>query len=61
MTASPYSKLKPEPERSYEAKTRLCLKCQKRFVSTWPGERVCQRCKYQKDWREGTVPLSEYK
>ncbi len=61
MTAAASSKLKPEPESSYEAKTRVCLKCRKRFVSSWPGERVCQICKSQKDWREGTIPLSEYK
>ncbi len=52
---------KPEPERSYEAKTRLCLKCQKRFVSTWPGERVCQRCKSEANWRGGAFPLNEDK
>ncbi len=52
---------KPEPERSYEAKSRLCLKCRKRFVSTWPGNRVCQSCKSEPNWREGTLPLNEYK
>jgi len=57
MTAADSSKLKPEPERSYEAKTRLCLKCRKPFVSSWPGERVCPDCKYQTNWREGTIPL----
>ncbi len=61
MTESPGSKLKPEPERSYEAKTRLCLKCRKRFVSSWPGNRVCQRCKSEPNWREGALPLNEYK
>ena len=39
MTAPPRSKLKPEPERDYEAKSRLCLKCRKPFESSWPGER----------------------
>ena len=52
---------KPEPLHSYEAKPRLCLKCLKPFVSTWPGNRVCQRCKSQSNWREGTIPLNEYK
>jgi hypothetical protein len=61
MTESPRSKLKPEPESSYEAKTRLCLMCRKPFVSSWPGERVSQSCKYQPNWREGTIPLYEYK
>ena len=44
-----------------ETKSRLCLKCRKPFVSTWPGERVCQDCKSQTNWREGTIPLNEYK
>ncbi len=61
MTAAASSKLKPEPERSYEAKPRLCLKCRKPFVSTWPGNRVCQRCKSEPNWREGAIPLNEYK
>ena len=60
MTGNDYPR-KPEPERGYEAKPRLCLKCRKRFVSTWPGERVCQSCKSQANWREGTLPLNEYK
>ncbi len=50
-----------EPDRSYEAKSRLCLKCRKRFMSSWPGERVCPSCKSQLNWREGTIPLNEYK
>ncbi len=44
-----------------ETKSRLCLKCRKPFVSTWPGERVCRSCKSQTNWREGTLPLNEYK
>jgi hypothetical protein len=48
---------KPEPERSYEAKTRLCLKCRKPFASSWPGERVCRSCKSHLNWREGTIPF----
>jgi len=47
MTSPAGSVLKPQPERSYEAKTRLCLKCRKPFVSTWSGERVCRICKSQ--------------
>ncbi len=61
MPASPYINRKPEPEGSYEAKSRLCLNCRKPFVSTWPGNRVCQRCKSEPNWREGTLPLNEYK
>ncbi len=51
----------PQRNDGYEAKTRLCLKCRKPFVSSWPGERVCQRCKSQSNWREGAIPLNEYK
>ena len=25
---------------------------------SWPGERVCQDCKSEPNWREGTVPLT---
>ncbi len=58
MTAAASSKLKPEPERSYEAKSRLCLKCREPFVSSWPGERVCRRCKSRSNWREGKIALT---
>ena len=54
-------RFKPEPLHSYEAKSRLCLKCRKPFVSSWPGERVCRGCKDQGNWREGALPLNEYK
>ncbi len=60
MTVPPRSKLKPEPERDYEAKSRLCLKFRKPFESSWPGERLCPSCKTGTNWREGTTPLNEY-
>ncbi len=60
MTAPLRSKLKPEPERDYEAKSRLCLKCRKPFGSSWPGERLCPGCKSEANWREGITPLYEY-
>ncbi len=60
MTREHY-RSKPEPEREDEAKARLCLKCRKPFVSSWPGERVCQSCKSLQSWREGTIPVSRYK
>lgn len=44
---------KPEPERKYEAKIRLCLKCREEFRSEWPGERICRSCKSSSAWREG--------
>ena len=43
---------KPESDRIYERKQRCCLRCQKAFTSTWPGERVCQPCKSSSDWRD---------
>jgi hypothetical protein len=45
---------KPEPERVYDAKVRNCLKCREEFDSSWPGERVCKRCKSTDGWRNGS-------
>ncbi len=44
---------RPEPERVYEVKDRKCLKCQQVFKSSWPGERVCKKCKLRMRWRGG--------
>jgi hypothetical protein len=44
---------KPESDRGYERKRRACLRCQKQFNSSWPGERVCMPCKSTTEWREG--------
>jgi len=46
--------MKPEPERVYEVKTRKCLRCQDAFESSWPGERVCKRCKSSDSWRNSS-------
>jgi hypothetical protein len=51
---------KPEPLHTYEAKSRPCLMCREPFTSSWPGERVCPRCKTSKAWTEGTSPHLEY-
>ncbi len=45
---------KPEPLHTYEAKSRRCLKCREPFASSWPGERVCSRCKSSAVWRTST-------
>jgi hypothetical protein len=45
---------KPEPERVYEVKTRNCLKCEESFESSWPGERICKRCKSSDSWRNSS-------
>jgi hypothetical protein len=44
---------KPQPERTYEKKCRQCLMCREPFISEWPGERVCRKCKSTNAWREG--------
>ena len=44
---------KPESDRGYERKRRSCLRCQKQFSSSWPGERVCTPCKSSSEWRDG--------
>ncbi len=46
---------KPEPLHIYEAKSRRCLKCREPFTSSWPGERVCPRCKSSAVWRTGRL------
>ena len=43
--------LKPEPDKTYEPKVRKCLMCREVFTSTWPGERICSRCKSSGAWR----------
>ncbi len=42
---------KPEPEVSHEVKQRRCLICGHGFMSAWPGERVCRRCRGSELWR----------
>ncbi|HMA15915.1 MAG: hypothetical protein ACM35H_11750 [Bacteroidota bacterium] len=44
---------KPHPAESHPPKSRRCLMCRDRFESSWPGERVCKRCKSTAAWREG--------
>jgi hypothetical protein len=51
---------KPKPLHTYEEKPRRCLKCRESFTSSWPGERVCPRCKTSKIWIEGAAPNHEY-
>jgi len=51
---------KPEPLHTYEAKARRCLMCHKRFTSSWPGERVCPRCKTKEAWRECSTLRDQY-
>jgi hypothetical protein len=45
---------KPSMKRIGEAKSRLCLKCRKPFMSEWSGERICKRCKSSLGWRDGS-------
>lgn len=44
---------KPHPAETHRPKLRRCLMCRDRFESSWPGERVCKRCKSTVAWREG--------
>ncbi len=45
---------KPTPERKHEPKHRKCLRCHAPFMSEWPGERICGKCKASNAWRQGT-------
>ncbi len=33
-------------------KERKCLMCREPFMSEWPGERVCRKCKATNAWRQ---------
>jgi len=46
---------KPESDRTYEPKPRKCLMCRKEFHSSWPGERVCKRCKETAAWNDSSL------
>lgn len=48
---------KPVPFRAHEQKKRDCLMCREAFMSTWPGERVCSRCKKSAAWRNALSEL----
>jgi hypothetical protein len=41
----------PAPERTYRSQRRRCLRCREAFTSTWPGHRICDRCKQSEAWR----------
>ncbi len=51
-TGMSYAK-KPTPERKHEPKRRKCLRCKSPFMSEWPGERICGKCKATNAWRQG--------
>ena len=51
MASSSEKNQKPQPDRTYESKQRKCLMCTDSFKSTWPGERICQKCKSTNRWR----------
>lgn len=36
-----------------DPKRRDCLMCNRSFISSWPGERVCKRCKDTARWQDG--------
>ena len=43
---------KPSSDKKHEIKTRACLKCREKFISEWPGERICTGCRDSVVWRE---------
>lgn len=49
------SHAKPESDRQYEAKMRRCLVHGGPFKSSWPGERVCKRCRGSERYRGYTL------
>ncbi len=51
---------KPTPERKHEPMRRKCLRCHAPFMSEWPGERICEKCKASSAWRQG-MPLQPLK
>ena len=53
MSKAKQSISRPRCEREYVAKQRQCLMCADKFLSHWPGERVCPRCKGTHAWKDG--------
>lgn len=51
MATSSEKNQKPQPDKIYDVKDRTCLMCRDPFKSTWPGERVCPKCKSTNLWR----------
>jgi len=43
----------PEPAKSADERMRICLVCDKEFLSTWSGNRVCKRCRASATWKQG--------
>ncbi len=48
---------KPEPLHTYEVRPRRCLMCRDPFMSSWPGERVCRKCKSSATWRTSALSV----
>ncbi len=36
-----------------QEKVRRCLVCRDKFTSSWPGNRVCKKCRASALWRQG--------
>ena len=43
---------------SLNQKKRECLSCHEKFMSDWPGERVCFDCKDTPAWRDSCNPYT---
>ena len=53
MSKGKQSISRPRSDRDYIIKKRRCLMCRSDFVSHWPGERVCPKCKSSHAWKDG--------
>jgi len=42
-----------EPVKAADERMRKCLICDKEFLSSWSGNRVCKRCRASATWRQG--------
>lgn len=39
---------KPDPFAGQTARTRICLVCDRTFLSSGPGNRICPRCSHRR-------------
>ena len=47
--------MSPDNEPAAQEEVRRCLMCAEKFVSSWAGERVCNKCKSTARWTQGGV------
>ena len=57
MVAVKTQRKKPAAERPGARKLRMCLMCNRKFLSAHAGERICSSCKGSSAWRSGGLAV----